>query len=190
PSLLRSRRRAAVGRGAMSMDMRRFAFACAGLLLLSLPARAESVEAFYHGRQINFVIGYNPGDTYDAYARLAANALPRFIPGHPTIVAQNMPGVGSLKAGDYLWRQGARDGSVIGMLGQGVALQQAFANPAVHFDVRRFTWIGRLSPVMNFTVAWHTVPVHSIDDLRTRGLIIAATSPDAITATIPRLMNR
>jgi tripartite-type tricarboxylate transporter receptor subunit TctC len=170
--------------------MRRLLVACAALTLAAPLVHAEPVEEFYRGRQINFVIGYNPGDTYDAYARLAANALPRFIPGHPTIVAQNLPGVGSLKAGDMLWRQAARDGSVIGMLGQGVALQQAFANPAVHFDVRRFTWIGRLSPVMNFTVAWHTVPVHSIDDLRTRGLIIAATSPDAITATIPRLMNR
>jgi tripartite-type tricarboxylate transporter receptor subunit TctC len=157
---------------------------------LALPARAETVEDFYRGRQISFVIGYNPGDTYDLYARLAATALPRFIPGHPTIVAQNLPGVGSLKAGDMLYRQAARDGSVIGMLGQGVALQQVFGNPAVHFDVRRFTWIGRLSPVMNFTIAWHTTPVRTIADMRAREMIIAATSPDAITAVIPRLMNR
>src|SRR4051812_7578653 len=94
---------------------------CAALVAAT-SARADAVEDFYRGRQISLVIGYNVGDTYDAYGRLAASALPRFIPGNPTVIAQNMPGVASLKAGEMLYRQAPRDGSVIGMLGQGVAL--------------------------------------------------------------------
>jgi tripartite-type tricarboxylate transporter receptor subunit TctC len=153
-------------------------------------ARADAVEEFYSGKQISFIIGYHPGDTYDAYARLAAQALPRFIPGHPAVVPQNMPGASSLKAGDVLNRQAPHDGTAIGMLGQGIALQQALKNPAVRFDIRKFNWIGRLSAVMNFTVGWRTPEIRTIEDVRTHEMVIAATSPDAITAVIPRIMNR
>src|SRR5512145_2930132 len=77
---------------------------------LAAPARGEGAEEFFKGKQIALIIGYNPGGTYDIYARLAATLLPKYIPGQPRIVAQNMPGVGSAKAGDYLFNQASRDG--------------------------------------------------------------------------------
>ena len=41
--------------------------------------------------------------SYDLYGRLVARHLGKHIPGHPIVVAQNMPGAGSLKAANYIY---------------------------------------------------------------------------------------
>ena len=99
--------------------------ALAATVSLVAPARSEPAEEFYKGKQIALIIGYNPGGTYDIYARLAATLLPKYIPGHPRIVAQNMPGVGSAKAANYLFQQGSRDGLTLGVIGQQLPVSQA-----------------------------------------------------------------
>src|SRR5499425_464104 len=62
----------------------------------------STVEAFYKGRQINLIVGYGPGGGYDLTARLLARHIGRFIPGHPSVAVQNMPGAGSLRAANWL----------------------------------------------------------------------------------------
>lgn len=153
-------------------------------------ALAESAEAFYRGKTISMYIGYAAGDTYDVYSRLAARHLSRFIPGNPTIVPSNMQGVGSLKAANYMFRQGAQDGTVIGMAGQSIAFEQMVGNPAVSFDARKFSWIGRLVPVIQFIVASQSTSVKRLEDAMERELVMAATSRQAVTGTVPRLLNR
>ena len=44
--------------------------------LLAAPAHAQSVQQFYKGRQINLIVGFNPGGAYDPYARTVARHLP------------------------------------------------------------------------------------------------------------------
>jgi len=166
--------------------------AVCALLAAPLPlaaASAESIEAFYKDNNISLIIGYNPGGTYDLYARLAAKYLPRYIPGHPTIISKNLPGVGSLKAANYLYKQAARDGSVLGVISQGTALQQVLKHRAVRFDARRFNWIGRLTSAVECTIVWHTIPVKTIADARKRVTVIGATSPRSSTDTNHKLMN-
>src|SRR5262245_13153693 len=84
--------------------------AAVSVVALAAPVRSETVEEFFRGKQINLIIGYNPGGPYDIYSRLAATLLPKYIPGNPRIVPQNMPGVGSAKAANYLYNQASRDG--------------------------------------------------------------------------------
>lgn len=156
-----------------------------------LPWGSASAQTdFYTGRSIEFIVGYNAGDTYDAYARLAARHINKHIPGAPTIVVRNMQGVGGIRAANYLYAQAPQDGSAIGMFGQNLALDQLLATPAVQYDVRKFAWIGRMVPVLQFVVAWHTSPVKTIEDARTHEIVIAATSKAGATSTIPRLLNR
>src|SRR5690606_17198294 len=112
----------------------------------------------------SFIIGFNPGGGYDVYARLAATHLARHVPGAPTIVPRNMPGVASMKAGGFLYSQASRDGTTIGMLDQAIAVEQALGNPVAQYDASRFNWIGRLTPVIQFIVVWHTSPVRNIED--------------------------
>jgi tripartite-type tricarboxylate transporter receptor subunit TctC len=45
-------------------------------------------------------VGSGEGGGFDLSARLVAQFLPRFIPGSPTIVVQNMPGASGLRVAE------------------------------------------------------------------------------------------
>src|SRR5690349_22184485 len=87
-----------------------------GLLLAGSigAAQAQTPAEFFRGIQITLITSASVGGGYDQYARLLAKHMPRFIPGNPTIVVQNMPGADGLRAANYLYNVAAQDGSVIG----------------------------------------------------------------------------
>jgi tripartite-type tricarboxylate transporter receptor subunit TctC len=169
-----------------------FGVAAAALAIacLDTPARGETAEEFFKGKQINLVIGYNPGGTYDIYARLAANLLPKYIPGNPKIIPQNMPGVGSAKAGDYLFNQASRDGLTLGMIGQQLVVSQALGDATVKFDISKFHWLGRFTTGGELTAVWHTSPTKTLADAMKRETTIAATSAGSSSDSLLQLMNR
>jgi len=152
-------------------------------------ARADDVAPFYAKHDIAIIIGYNPGGTYDTYGRIAAKYLGRFIPGHPNVIAKNMEGVASIKAANYLYAQAPRDGTVLGVISQGTAQQQVLKHRAVHYDARKFNWLGRLTTAVECTIVWHTAPVQTIEDAKKREVILAATSPGSSADSDPKLMN-
>jgi tripartite-type tricarboxylate transporter receptor subunit TctC len=103
----------------------------------------DAVEAFYQNRQINLVVGYGPGGGYDLTARLLARHMGRFIPGHPAVVVQNMPGAGSLRAANWLFGAAPRDGGTVGLFGSDIPMIALLGtNPGVQLDPRKFTWLG------------------------------------------------
>ena len=102
----------------------------------------QSVASFYRGKVVRIIVGFPPGGGADVYSRLIARHLGRFIPGNPTLAVTNMPGAGSIIAGNQIFNNGARDGSEIGMLNGAVILEQLFANPGVHFDMARFRYLA------------------------------------------------
>ena len=68
----------------------------------SAPVHADPIADFYNGKTVRVLIGYGPGGGYDLYGRVVAQFLPKHLPGHPTVVVQNMPGAGSLLAARYM----------------------------------------------------------------------------------------
>src|SRR5689334_25390412 len=84
-------------------------------------AHAATPAEFYKGRTIPVIIGYSAGGGYDLYARVLAQHMGAHIPGNPTLVPQNMPGAGSIKAALYLYTAAPKDGSVIGTFARGLA---------------------------------------------------------------------
>ena len=50
------------------------------LSVLSLPARAASVEEFYKGKTIQWIVGGTAGGGYDTYTRLIARHFPQYVP--------------------------------------------------------------------------------------------------------------
>ncbi len=153
-------------------------------------ARGQSAEEFFKGKPMSLIVGYNPGGSYDVYSRLAAQLLPKYLPGNPTIAVKHMPGVGSVKAANYLFGQASKDGLTIGMIGQQLALTQALRDPAVAYDMRRFGWLGRFTPIIEVSLTWQTSPTKSIADAMTRDTVMAATSAGATTEMMPSLMNK
>ena len=67
---------------------------------------ANEVQAqsdFYQGKTIRIIVGYSPGGGYDALARMLSRQMPKHIPGHPTILVENMAGAGSLLAANHIF---------------------------------------------------------------------------------------
>jgi hypothetical protein len=121
-----------------------------GVFLLSIfisaslvtSAFAASVEEFYKGKTIQFVVGGSAGGGYDTYTRLIARHISQYIPGKPSTVVQNMPGAGMLIAANHIFNSAPRDGTVIGHWSGPLILQHLMGNPAVQFEGRKFGWLG------------------------------------------------
>jgi tripartite-type tricarboxylate transporter receptor subunit TctC len=143
------------------------AFALAIALIASLisqPALSAGVEEFYKGRTISLVIGYSVGGGYDLYARLLARHMGQYIPGHPTIVPQNLTGAGSLRAASFLYSAAPKDGSVFGTFGRTIATTPLLMPASAQFDPTRFSWLGSMTNEVSLCVTWHTSPVKDWKD--------------------------
>src|SRR6478735_9412728 len=99
-------RRAAMrdGRG----NWRRVALAAALLASSIAGVAAEGPADFFKGRTIRIVVGFGVGGGYDLYARLLARHMSRHIPGAPNVVVENMEGVGSVRAANYVYEAAPR----------------------------------------------------------------------------------
>src|ERR1700729_3782523 len=111
------------------------------LLALTHASVADDVENFYRGRTLTVVISYSVGGGYDLYARALARYLGKYIPGHPNIVPENMPGAGGLRASNYLYAAAPKDGSVIGTFSRSIPTMPLITS-GLNFDGRKFAWIG------------------------------------------------
>jgi tripartite-type tricarboxylate transporter receptor subunit TctC len=120
---------------------------------------------------------------------MVARHLGKHIPGQPTLIAQNMPGAGSLKAANYLYEVAPRTARALGVVVESAALEQALANPAVQYDAAKFTYVGRVATSNNIFMQWHTAKVQSLDDAKRMETSLAGTGPGSIAETVPRLLN-
>ena len=142
--------------------------ACAVLAALAVSAAAQSVEAFYAGRTVTLIISFGAGGLNDIAGRLVAQHLPRFIPGHPRIIVQNMPGAGGLVAANHLYNAAPQDGSVLVQLDRSVAQSGIRGAANVKFDPLKFTWLGSLSNYDNEAyLLWVNVshPARTVADI-------------------------
>lgn len=115
-------------------------FACAALFSVSAIAN-EALP-----RQIRLIVGYGPGGGYDAYARVIARHMPKYLPGAPGITVQNMPGAASLRATGFIYASAPKDGSVFGTVSRDVGLIGLSGDSkSVQIDPVDFTWIGSAS---------------------------------------------
>ncbi len=70
------------------------------------PAGADAVSDFFAGKSVSLITGFPPGGGYDSYIRVLARHYGKYVPGHPAMIPSNMPGAGSLTAGELHLRQG------------------------------------------------------------------------------------
>jgi tripartite-type tricarboxylate transporter receptor subunit TctC len=140
-------------------------------------ARAQTVEEFYKGKSINLIIPNAPGGSFDLYARLVASNLGRFIPGHPSIIPQNMPGAAGMIAANYLTGVAPKDGTVMSVLVPNITLAQILGVKSIAYDTRKFNWVGRIIATTATLFTWHTSKTKTLADLKTRETLVASTGP-------------
>ena len=136
------------------------------LVLLLDQAKAEPVADFYRGRTVTLYIGYSVGGGYDNYARVLARHLGNHIPGNPSILPQNMPGAGSLRALNYLYNAAPRDGTAIATFGRGLAMEPLIGSSPTQFDARKLVWLGSGSDEISLCGTWHTSRIKTWKDMQ------------------------
>jgi len=149
------------------------AVALAAMLTVAPALRAEPIADFYRGKTMKMIIGYGPGGGYDLYGRLAAEFLSRHIPGNPTIVPENMPGGGSLRAILYLYQVAPQDGTYLGSVSQQLAAN-AVTDEKNKVDVTRFRYLGRFTSNIDVGVALPQAHIKTFEDARKRLVVVGA----------------
>lgn len=146
---------------------------CSALLLLfslclSVEAQAQG-ESFYRGKTITIVVGYNPGDAHDLWARAYARHMGKYIPGNPNIIVRNMPGGGTMIAANYVYGIAEPDGTTLGSIFPSLYFAQLMGRKEVKFDWAKFTWIG--SPEHNGSVLYLRADSQykTLEDIRKAG---------------------
>jgi tripartite-type tricarboxylate transporter receptor subunit TctC len=108
-------------------------------------ASAQTVEQFYRGRTITLIIPTAPGGINNLAGRLVARHLGRFIPGSPTIAAENRDQGGGLALANSFATGAPKDGSVIAIIQRAVPQLAIQGERAARFDPLALTWLGSLS---------------------------------------------
>jgi tripartite-type tricarboxylate transporter receptor subunit TctC len=154
------------------------------------PASAgEPVADFYTGKTLQLVIGYSVGGGYDIYARTLARYMGKHIPGNPTIVPQNMPGAGSLRAMNYLAKAAPKDGSVFGTFARGAAMEPLYDPKAMPFDPKSLKWIGSVTNEVSTCAFWHTSGINSWADMQRKPYTIGGTGASSDTDVFPKVIR-
>jgi tripartite-type tricarboxylate transporter receptor subunit TctC len=110
--------------------------------LLVAPGTTLPQTPFFQGKTITIVQGRDPGGTGDMRVRAMMPFLQKHIPGNPTIVNEYVPGGGSRKAANHVYKSVRPDGLTIGNLGLGMVSSALLGEPGVTYDLDKFFYLG------------------------------------------------
>lgn len=119
-----------------------------------VPSPILAQAPFYQGKTITIVQGRDPGGTGDLRVRALVPFLQKYIPGSPTIVMEFMPGGGSRKAANHVFRSSKPDGLTIGNLSSGMVSLAILGESGVLYDIDKFHYLG--SPYSSYHSVFFT----------------------------------
>ncbi len=152
-------------------------------------ARAAESDGFYRGKRLTLIVGFAPGGGVDAYARISARHLPRFLAGAPSILVQNMEGAAGIIAANYLLRL-APDGLTISIPGRSWFVEGAIRAGGTRFDPAKFTYIGSPGAVNSVLYVRTATGIRSFDELKSakKPLVFGALGNLTPTAMVPLML--
>ncbi len=121
---------------------------------------------YFQGKTITIVVGYLAGDGYDIWTRLLAAHMGKHIPGSPNMIAQNMPGAGSMIAANYIYNVAKPEGLTMGSIGPSLYLDQLIGKKEVQFDWAKFGWVGSTENTPWLLFMKSDTPYKTIEDVR------------------------
>ncbi|HEX2226244.1 MAG TPA: tripartite tricarboxylate transporter substrate-binding protein [Candidatus Binatia bacterium] len=146
------------------------------IVFSALTVRAQGTP-FYQDKTIRVVVGFTPGGFYDRWARLLSRYMPKYIPGTPNFVVQNMPGASSVIAANYVYNVAKSDGLTLLVPINSLYLDQIVGRKEVKFDVRKFEFIGTQEKALTMLYFRADSPIKSVAD------IIKASEPPKCGST-------
>jgi tripartite-type tricarboxylate transporter receptor subunit TctC len=163
--------------------------AALGFAGLSTNAIAQSAEKVYKDRTVTILVGYSAGGTYGRTSLLLSEHLGQYVPGKPTMVVQHMPGAGGIKAANYFYNVAPKNGLVLLMPPEMTVASELLRPNKVKYKTREFTWLGRVFGQNTTLVLLRTAGITSLDQLKSREVIVGSSGKGSPTFLIPTLLN-
>src|SRR5262249_46363807 len=118
-----------------------------------------------------------------------ARYMGRHLPGNPTFIVRNMGGAGGITASNFLYNTADKDGSIIGLVQNNTPFEPLFGTKEARYDPVRFNWLCTPSSETALLLLWHTVPVNSLAELKTREVAVGVSGANSTPAFFARLLN-
>ena len=161
-----------------------FAAVC---VLASPVAAQDKVADFYKGKTITLYVGSTSGGGYDLYGRLIARHIGRYIPGHPSLVVQNMPGAGSITLTQFLYNAGPKDGTAFGAIFPGAIMQPLLQdNVHVKYEPAKLNYIGSANSDSYVCIVRNDAPIKNFSEAFTKQKITLGASGGGDRRSISR----
>ena len=109
-----------------------------------LCASAAPAADYYEGKTIRVLVSSSPGGGTDATARLVSAFLPKFIPGNPKTIVQNMPGGGGTVVNNYYTRRAKPDGLTLLQDSSSALSLYVRGGKRVKFNPRTYSYVGSI----------------------------------------------
>ena len=154
-------------------------------------SRAAEAAPFYAGKTLTIIAGLPPGGGVDGEMRVLAHYFANYIPGHPTIVARNMPGAGGIVLANHLYNVDAPDGLTLAMPGRsGFLLSNVVPQKGIGYDLAKFSYVGGAGSAVNARWLSRSTGIASLADLkaRKREVVIGALTARSENAIAPRVL--
>ena len=141
-------------------------------------------------KTLTMLASHAPGGGYDAYARLYARHVGRFLPGQPNVVVRNMPGAAGVVMANFVALQAPRNGSTIGLGPGSMATAALLGSQGARYDSREFTWVGSLNNDISVTVSRADSPVSTLDELFTKELVVGGAGASDNSVVFATILSR
>lgn len=147
----------------MDRKIRALFLSVAGCVALALPALAAGPLDGFAGKNVTYIVATAPGGGTDAYGRLTAEYMQKYLPGS-VFVVKNTAGAGGLIGAAAIYAS-KPDGLTLGTFSIGLLYSQLGKNKGVRYDLGKMSWVGKASTDGRVIVASSASPIKSYQDL-------------------------
>ena len=99
---------------------------------------------YYAGKTIQIIISSSAGGGTDMAARLVGNIMPKYLPGNPNTVVQNMAGAGGRVANNFFAREAKPSGLTLLQGDTNSLISFTRGGSSVNYDPRKYEAIGAI----------------------------------------------
>lgn len=146
-------------------------------------------DKFYDGRTIRIIVPSGSGGTYHLYCQILSRFIGKYLGEGTTVVTQNMPGAGGIKAARYMLNAAPKDGSYIAMINPG-SIAMPGLRKDVGFETLKMDWLGSMSGRAYTIGVFHKSGIETVADAQKREVIMGTTGKASTSYLIPSFMNR
>jgi tripartite-type tricarboxylate transporter receptor subunit TctC len=173
------------------------AFGCCLLMATSAVVHAQAatdsaavkVADFYRGNTVYMMIGSAPGGGFDFFGRTVGRYMAKYIPGNPTMVAQNLPGAGGYTAASKVAVTAPQDGTYIGGIHPTVIVDPVLGDPKKGAKELKFAYLGNVAPNVEACFLRTDAPATSFEDGFHKEMVLGASNGASSTREYASLLK-